>query len=165
MHSSYPSDHLNKKKHRQICSDDALNLIFHVTIIAQLFVQFCPELSKTVQSCPNFLSGLRLKYALQLWQCYFMPTIDTGSTQMKLLCNGWHPLVLYIPQLQNIGVYGIINPLKKRTNLTAQGTVNRIIVLYIVLLISHNTRKLNTRNTHINIEASTQSKTKFSVSR
>ena len=42
---------------------------------------------------------------------------------MKLLCNGWHPLVLYIPQLQNIGVHGIINPLKKRTNLTAQGTV------------------------------------------
>ncbi len=47
------------------CSDDVLNLIFHVTIIAQLFVQFCPELSKTVQSCPNFSSELRLKHVLQ----------------------------------------------------------------------------------------------------
>ena len=52
-----------------------------------------------------------------------MPTIDTGSTQMKLLRNGWHPLVLHIPQSQNISIHGIIQPLKKRTNLIAQVTV------------------------------------------
>ena len=42
---------------------------------------------------------------------------------MKLLRNGWHPLVLHIPQSQNISIHGIIHPLKKRTNLIAQVTV------------------------------------------
>ena len=42
---------------------------------------------------------------------------------MKLLRNGWHTLVIHIPQLQNISIHGIIQPLKKRTNLIAQVTV------------------------------------------
>ena len=42
---------------------------------------------------------------------------------MKLLCNGWHPLVFHIPQLQDFSIDRIIKPLKKRTNLIAQVTV------------------------------------------
>ena len=52
-----------------------------------------------------------------------MSVISIRTAEMNLPYNIRHPLVLYIPQLQDFSIDRIIQPLKKRTNLTTQVTV------------------------------------------